>query len=54
MIDGKIPGLSLRYQSGNIRKQKKIVSLIKVESKNNKPLLPLLKYVAEHLYEASY
>ncbi len=33
MIDGKIPCLSLRYQSENIRQQQKIVTLIKVESK---------------------
>ena len=55
MIEGKIPGLSLRYQSGNIRKQQKIVTLTKSGiKKNNKLLLPFLKYAAERLYEACH
>ena len=55
MISGKIPGLSLCCQSENIRKQQKIVTLRKSGiKKNNKLLLPLLKYAAERLNEACH
>ena len=51
MLEGETPGLSLCYQSGNIRKQQKIVTLNKSGiKKNNKLLLPLLKYATERLY----